>query len=251
MPSTPPNDEQDQDEAMEHESTTHVPHTGRAGHPVATQMREAFKIGHDEALYAECLDLCAVIARSLRDGSYGIDPAADRHDRPLLRSLTGADLPLLSVQFALRDDNSHDGEGLKAEDVAWAIDPSWARFSHRANSSHRLAVPAVVRAIADGRIMQPDVPGWRATLRLPTPWSPATIESFAPDTNGTDFVVCGPEADPLPTECRLMTRRRPGPGSRQQWLWTLVTQIIHFDAKRLPDAVETLRILADRQETTQ
>jgi hypothetical protein len=228
-----------------HEAAIHVPHAQRSGQPVSTQMREAFKVAHDEALYAECLELCAVIAESIRHGTYGVDPDADRHDRPLLRSLTGADLPLLSVQFALRDDNSHDGDGLKAEDVAWAIDPATARFSHRSNSSHRLAVPAVVSAIADGRIMQPDVPGWRATLRLPTPWSPATIESDAPGTDGTDFVVCGPEADPLPTECRLLTRRRPGPGSRQRWLWTVVTQIVHFDAKRLPDPVETLRILAD------
>ena len=233
---------------MTHEAAIHIPHAQRSGHPVSTQMREAFKVAHDEGLHAECLELCAIIAQSIRDGTYGIDRDADRHHRPLLRSLTGADLPLISVQFALRDDdNGHDGEGLRAEDVAWALDPATARFSHRSNSSHRLAVPAVVCAIADGRIMQPDVRGWRATLRLPTPWSPATIESDAPGTDGTDFVVCGPEADPLPTECRLLTRRRPGPGSTQRWLWTLVTQIVHFDAKRLPDPIETLRILADRK----
>lgn len=217
-------------------------HRLRKGGPVATQIREAFRVGQDEAFIEECLAVSERISNAIRAGTYGIAPDADPADRPMLRSTVGDDLPILAVPSALHDDE-HAGRTLDATIVLPALERT--SMSPGCRSRHPLALPALVRAMTDGTIMQPDMNQWRAVVRLPTPWSPATIESDAAGTDGTGPVVCGPEADRLPTECRLLVQRKADPGRpARRWIWTLTTQTVHFDTRRMPDAIETMRILA-------
>jgi hypothetical protein len=220
-------------------------HRHRGDGPVATQMREAFTVGQDDAFLEECATIRARIAEAIRAGTYGVDREARHSDRPMLRSAIGEDLPMIGVSFALRGDNGHDGGRLKATDLLPALEAPCTKHSCRRRDLFALALPAMVRAIANGDALPPTSPTWRGVVRLPTPWSPATVESDAADVEAPDFVVCGPEADPLPTECRLLVQRRTEPGRQvRRWIWTLTTQIVHFDARRMPDAIETLRILA-------
>lgn len=246
------------DEGRSHDATpegrdgpaARVPHDRRAGSPLVVQLREAFTVSQDLAFLDECLVTCARIADAIRAGTYALDEDFDRTSTTF-RSTIGEDLPLLGLTLPRRD----DAEGPPFAPPAANLLPALERANvvvgpmgvHDVLLPH--AMPAMLRAIDVGRVLPPHMPGWIATLRLPTPWSPAAIESRATGDDGTDLETCGPEADALPTQCRLLVKRKEAYGRPVQgkWLWTLSTRIVSFNAKRLPDAMTTLRILAEME----
>jgi hypothetical protein len=203
--------------------------------PIATHVTS--RSGQPDRTMERTLETVASVVEAIGRGRYSV-VGHGLHGFHVTIADDEARLPYITVGTVLPIAEMDIDASSLPEVVARTLAPE--NLGDRAASHRELALRCMVKAILDGRVaVRPDA-SWLGIASLPTPWSPACIESKDSALEVPPF-RCGPEGDALPTECRLIASEWKETGEAQP-AWRLVRQVESFRAEDMPDAMETLRV---------